>query len=139
MLVKDLLMECFVNEESELAHYLYHLLKEKKISFNDDIHDIDLNQADHQLVAEMVRKNVLGFHMIRIYSLRMNQKEVVFIYAGSTLEAIDFFMDRFLQPPLNCHEIPLNFHFEGDKGVLPFREMQKEFGSFPAIAGYFIK
>jgi hypothetical protein len=64
MVVKDVYLDCFHFEESPLAHYIHHLLAEKKISLDDDIFKIDLNQADHKKVAEMVQKNVLGFYKV---------------------------------------------------------------------------
>jgi hypothetical protein len=35
------------------SHFIYHLLAEKKISLDDDIDKIDLEQADHQKVREL--------------------------------------------------------------------------------------
>ncbi|MEH7440293.1 hypothetical protein V7182_22860 [Neobacillus drentensis] len=137
MLVKDLYLDCIRYEESSLAHYIHHLLAEKKISIDDHFSQEDLEQADHQKVAEMIQKNVLGFHKIRIYSLKMNQKEFVFIFAISEQEAIQFYNQTFKQAPLNCHEYPLDFQLTRGNDVVSFREMRKEFASFPAIAGDF--
>ncbi|MEC1639769.1 hypothetical protein P9E76_03860 [Schinkia azotoformans] len=132
-------MDCIIFEESALAHCLYHLLEEKKISLDDDISKIDLNQADHEKVAEMFQKNVLGFHKVGLYSLKMDQTAFVFIYARSQEEAIQFFIKSFHSYPLNCHEYPLEFEITRGKEVLSFREMKKEFKRFPAMAGSFLK
>lgn len=137
MLVKEMYQDCFFYEESSLAHYIYHLLTEKKISLEDDASKIDLNQADHLKVAEMIQNNVLGIHKIRVFSLKMNQKTFAFIYASSQEEAIQFYTQSFHQTPLNCHEYPLEFELTRGDVVLTFRDMRKEFKSFPAIAGYF--
>ncbi|MEH7502957.1 hypothetical protein V7152_13265 [Neobacillus drentensis] len=137
MIVKDLYMDCFRYEESSLAHCIYHLLAEQKISLDDDISKIDFDQANHQKVREMVQNNVLGFHKIGIYSLRMNQKDFVFIFAGSHKEAIQFYTKTFHQVPLNCHEYSLDYQLARGNDVISFRDMRKEFMSFPAIAGYF--
>ena len=120
-----------------MAHYIHHLLAEKKISLDDDISKIDLDQADHQKVAEMIQNNVLGFHKIGIYSLKMNQKDFVFIFAASEQEAIQYYTKTFHQTPLNCHEYSLDFQLDRGNDVISFRDMRKEFESFPAIAGYF--
>ena len=104
MNVKELYMDCFYYEESSLAHYLHHLLAEKKISPEDDISKIDLEQADDQKVAVMIKNNTLAFHKICIYSLKMNNNDFVFIFAASQQEAIQFYVNRFHQKPLNCHE-----------------------------------
>jgi hypothetical protein len=137
MLVQDAYFDSIRFEETVLAHYIHHLLGEKKISLNDDMSKIDLEQADHQKVREMIRKNVLGIHKIRVYSLKMNQKDFVFIYASSKLEAIQFYTNTFHQSPLNCHENSLDFQLTRGNDVISFRDMKKEYKRFPAIAGYF--
>ena len=137
MIVKELYQDCFLFEESSLAHYIYHLLAEQKISLDDNISKIDLNQANHQKVAELIETNVLCFHKICIYSLKKNQKDFIFIFAASDQEAIHFFTKTFHQTPLNCHEYLLDYQLTRGNGVISFRDMRKEFLSFPAIAGYF--
>jgi hypothetical protein len=139
MLVKEAYLDSLLYEESALAHYIHHLLAEKKISLDDDMSKIDLEQADHQRVREMIENNVLGIYKIRVYSLKMNQKEFVFIYAGSEQKAIQFYTNTFYQSPLNCHEYTLDFQLARGNEVISFRDMRKEFESFPAIAGYFKK
>ncbi|WP_144553444.1 hypothetical protein [Bacillus sp. X1(2014)] len=139
MSVKDLYMDCFRYEESTLAHYIYHLLAEKKISLDDDFSIKDLEQADHQKVKELIQNNVLGFHKVGIYSLKMNQKDFVFIFAANKQEAIQFYCKTFNQNPLNCHEYSLDYQIDRGNDGISFRDMRKEFESVPAIAGYFQK
>jgi hypothetical protein len=139
MLVKEMYQDCFHYEESSLAYYLYHLLTEKKISLDDDASKIDLNQADQLKVSAMIQNNVLGIQKIGIYSLKMNKKAFVFIYARSQEAAIQFYIKSFHKTPLNCHEYPLEFELIRENGAISFRDMKKEFRSFPAIAGYFMK
>lgn len=67
MLVKDAYFDSLCFEESTLAHYIHHLLGEEKISLDDEMSKIDLEQADHQTVREMIQNNVLGIRKIRIY------------------------------------------------------------------------
>ncbi|WP_231597683.1 hypothetical protein [Bacillus sp. SA1-12] len=52
MIVEDLYLDSIRFEESTLAHYIHHLLTEEKISLDDNISKIDLDQADHQKVAK---------------------------------------------------------------------------------------
>lgn len=137
MIVKELYLESIRTEESSLAHYIHHLLEEQKISLDDNISNIDFDQADHQKVAELIENNVLGFYKVGIYSLKMNQNEFVFIFAGSEQKAIKFYIETFHQTPLNCHEYSLDFELTRGNDVISFREMRKEFMSFPSIAGYF--
>jgi hypothetical protein len=136
MNVEELYRDSLIYEESSLAHYLYHLLAEQKISLDDNISKLDFDQADHQKVAELIQTNVLGFHKICIFSLKMDQQDFVFIFAASQEEAIQFYTESFLQTPLNCHEYPLDFELSRGNGVISFRDMRKEFESFPAIAGW---
>lgn len=139
MLVSELYEECLQYGVSTLAHCLYYLLMEKKISLHDDISNIHINQIDRQKIEELVRKNVLGLYKIGIYSLKVNKKDFVFIFAATKEEAIEFFINTFQQAPLNCHEYPLDFQIERGNEVITFREMRKEFERFPAIAGYFCR
>lgn len=139
MLVKDAYFDSLCFEESALAHYIHHLHGEEKISLDDDMSKIDLEQADHQTVREMIQNNVLGIRKIRSYSLKMNQKDFVFIFAASLQEAIQFYTKTFHQTPLNCHEYSLDFQLSRGKDVISFRDMRNEFNSFPAIAGCFEK
>lgn len=139
MLVKEAYLDSLRCEESALAHYIHHLLAEKKISLEDNMSEIDLEQADHQKVKEMIQNNVLGIQKIGVYSLKMNQKEFAFIFAASEQKAIEFYTKTFHQVPLNCHEYPLDFQFARGNDVISFRDMRKECKSIPAIAGYFNK
>lgn len=139
MLVKDLYQECTFFGQSSLTYYIHHLLVEGKISLEDDDSKIDLNQADHQKVAEMIENNVLGIHRIGIYSLKMNQKTFAFIYASNQEEAVHFYTQTFHKAPLNCHEYPLEWEITRGNGSISFGNMKKEFESFPAFAGYFLK
>jgi hypothetical protein len=139
MLVGELYLESIRLEQCSLTYYLYHLLAERNISLDDHINQIDLEQADHQEVAEMIQTNHLGIRKLGVYSLKKNAKDFVFIYAYSDQEAIDFFTETFQQTPLNCHEYPLDFELARGNWVVTFREMKKEFDQFPAIAGYFKK
>ncbi|MCH6269582.1 hypothetical protein [Neobacillus citreus] len=139
MLVKEAYEDSFRFEESTLAHYIYHLLTEQKISLEDDMSILNAVQADNRKVAELIRKNVLGINKVRVYSLKMNKKDFFFIFASSPQEAIQFFTETFQQSPLNCHEYPLEFEFVRGKEVVTFQEMRKDFESFPAVAGRFEK
>ncbi|WP_420490192.1 DnaB-like helicase C-terminal domain-containing protein [Neobacillus drentensis] len=86
---------------------------------------------------ESIQNNVLGFHKVGIYSLKMNQKEFVFIFAASKQESMQLYTKTFHQNPLNCHAYLLDYQLARGNEVISFREMRKEFISFPAIAGYF--
>jgi hypothetical protein len=137
MLIKEAFLDSLRNEESSLAHYIQYLLAEKKLSLEDDISKLNFDLANHQKVAEMIRNNVLGIYKVRVYSLKMNQKDFVFIFACSEEEAIQYYTKTFLQRPWNCHEHLLDFQFYRGNEVISFRDMRKECDRFPAIAGYY--
>ena len=139
MNVKEFYIECLLYEESSLCHYIHHLLLEHKVSLEDDLTKLDSNLADHQKVAEMIENNILGIHKIRIYSLKMNQQEFVFIFAATQQEAISFYTKTFHQSPLNCHEYLLDFELARGIEVISFRDMRKEYLEFPAVVGYYSK
>lgn len=139
MLVRELYMDCFHYEESILAHYLHHLLEEEKISLDDDISMIDLNQANHQTVAEMIEKNVLCLHLISLYTLKRNRREFVFIYAATKKEAIQFFIKTFQQFPLNCNKYSLDVEIVRGNEMISFRALRKEYTKFPVLVGCFRK
>ncbi|MBM6616975.1 hypothetical protein [Bacillus suaedaesalsae] len=139
MLVKDYYLDCLQYEEATLAHYIHHLLAESKLSLTDDVSKIDLNLADHEKVAELIQKNVLGVHRVNIYSLKINPQQFFFIFAQSPEEAIQFFADNFGQKPLNCVEYPLEFEILRGNEVVTFREMRREFSSFPALVGEYTR
>jgi hypothetical protein len=87
----------------------------------------------------MIQNNVLGINKIRVYSLKMNQKDFVFIYSASQQEAIQFYTKTFHQTPLNCHEYSIDFQLARGNNVISFRDLRKEYKRFPVIAGYFNK
>jgi hypothetical protein len=139
MIIEELYVDCFRYEMSPLAHCIYHLLEEKKISLDDEVSKLDLGQADPQKVAELYKNNVLAIHKIRVYSLKMKHNQFVFIFAKSEQEAILFFTKTYHQHPLNCHEYPLDFQLARGKEEISFWDLRKEFVNFPAVAGYFAK
>jgi hypothetical protein len=139
MLVNDLYLESIQLEETSLAHCIYHLLAEKKISLEDDVSQINFQQIDNQKVKELVQKNVLGITKVGIYSLKMSKKDFVFIFAASKKEAIQFYLKTFNQFPLNCLEYSLDYQLSRGYSAISFREMRKEFEIIPAIAGYFMR
>ncbi|WP_286228529.1 hypothetical protein [Neobacillus mesonae] len=139
MLVKELYLDSLHFEESTLAHYIYYLLAEQKVSLDDNVSNLNLDQADQQKVAEMIQNNVLGFHKVGIYSLKMNREDFVFIFAVSEQEAIQFYTKTYQQPPLNCHKYSLDYQLFRGKEVISFRDMRREYESFPAVAGYYTR
>jgi len=137
MLVKEYYLECLLTEDSTLAHCIYHLLSEQKVSLQDEFSQSDLHKADFKVVTEMIENNVLGIRRLNIYSLKMNQQDFVFIFARSRQEAIQFCAKTYQQTPINCHEYLLDFEIVRGNETITFRDMKKEFEEFPAVVGVY--
>jgi hypothetical protein len=139
MLIRELYRDSILYDESVLAHFIYHLLEEKKIALEEDISKLDLYEADTQKVMKLIQDNILGIHPVGIYSLKMTRDTFVFIFARSEQAAIQFYIQKFKQAPMNCREYPLACQFARGNDFISFRDMRKEISRFPAIAGYFKK
>ena len=135
MKVKEVFDYSISHEESPLAHYIFHLYQEKKITSEDDFSKLDFNQADHQKVEEMIINNVLGIYKISIYAFKKNEQDFVYIFARNSKEATQFFIETYYQPPVYCTETSLDTEFVRGKETVSFRDMRKEYSSFPAVAG----
>ncbi|HSH24221.1 MAG TPA: hypothetical protein VLA13_01585, partial [Massilibacterium sp.] len=123
--------------ESSLAHYILHLLQEGKVTLEDDKSKLDLNQADHEKVKRMIKENHLGFSQIKIFSLKYSDMQFVFIFAESGEIAKKFFRQQFKKEPFTCTEMLMNEPITKGNRTLTFRELRKEFNSFPAFAGIY--
>jgi hypothetical protein len=139
MLVRDVYLDSLRYEETSLAHCIHHLLKEKKISLDDDISQIDFNQVNPRKVAEMIGNNVLGIQKMNIFSLKRSKNEFVFIFAARQKDAIQLYTETYHQLPLNCLEFLLDFQLIRGNEIISFRDMRKEFVSFPAVVGCYRK
>jgi hypothetical protein len=139
MLVRDVYLDSLLYEETSLAHCIYHLLEEEKISLDDDMSQIDFDQVDPQKVAEMISKNVLGIQKLNIFSLKRSKTEFVFIFATRQQDAIQLYTETYHQLPLNCLEYLLDFQLVRGNEVVSFRDMRREFVSFPAVVGCYKK
>jgi hypothetical protein len=139
MLVRDVYLDSLRYEETSLAYLIHHLLEEKKLSLDEDMSQIDFNQADLQKVAEMVDNNVLGFQKLNIFSLKRSKNEFVFIFASKQEDAIQLFTETYHKLPLNCLESLLDFQLVRGNEVVSFRDMRKEFMSFPSVVGCYSK
>jgi CheY-like chemotaxis protein len=139
MLVKDVYFDALLYEETGLAHLIHHLITERKVSLEDPLASLDFAQADMEAVTEMIHRNRLGFHKMNVYSLKMNQKTYVFIFAANEQEAVDYFANNFHQPAINCREILLDYEITRGNEVTTFRTLRKDYEKFPVIVGYFEK
>lgn len=136
MTIRELYLDAIKYEKIALVYCIYYLLMEEKVSLDEPVEKLDLQQADNEKVAQLIKKNVLGIEKVGIYSLKMNQDEFAMIFAKNEQEAVNHYIKTFHQRPLNCHEISLEFKVIRGKKIMTFRELRQEYDQFPAIAGY---
>lgn len=120
MTVNELYEYSIAYEVSTLAHYIFHLFQEKKISSQDDITKIDFEQADHEKVEAMIKNNELGIYKLRIYGLKINKQDYVYIFARNSNEAIQLFIETYRQLPGYCQETLLDTEFVRGKEILGY-------------------
>ncbi|RTR33940.1 hypothetical protein EKG37_06925 [Robertmurraya yapensis] len=139
MKVRTLYLDSIHYEEPMLAYYILHLLENKRITLDDDISKLDWEKSNHEQLAAMIKENKLGFHPIKIFSLKMDQNNFVFIFAASPEEATQFYIQTFRKLPLNCVQQLLEYELVRGNETLTFRDMKKEYVKFPAVAGCYVR
>ncbi|TCJ04877.1 hypothetical protein [Cytobacillus praedii] len=135
--IKNLYENALKYEHSSLAHYIAHLIREGKISFDDDVAVLDFTQADHSNVSESIKRNELCFSLIKAFSLKYSDMKFTFIFARNQQEAIDYFKKIFKFSPKNCHEYPMDFVIEKGNRFISFRDLKRECAQFPTFIGYY--
>jgi hypothetical protein len=61
----------------------------------------------------------------------------VFVLAKDPQQAVSFIRNKWKIPPRNCQEYSLDFTIMRGKEFVSFRDMKKDFLSFPAIIGVY--
>ena len=135
--VKELFDESIQNDYSFIAHSLYYLLLEGLVS-PDDPHTV-LNdvEVDVDLVGEWTKQNYLCISVEKVYSLKIADDEFVFLFAKDPQQAVSFIRNKWKIQPRNCQEYSLDFTIMRGKEFVSFRDMKKDFLSFPAIIGLY--
>lgn len=139
MKVRTLYLDSIHYEEPILAYYILHLLENKQITLDDDVSKVDLEKANHEQVAAMIKENKLGFYPIKIFSLKMDQNKFVFIFASSAEEATQFYIKTYHKPPLNCQQQLLEYELVRGNETLTFRDLKKEHVKFPEVTGWYVR
>jgi len=137
--VKSLYEESLKQEESSLAHYILHLLQDGKVRLDDDVSELDFDQADHEKVAKMIKSNELKFSLIKVFALKYTNRTFAFVLAKSADEAKAYLKNEFGKGTLSCYEMSLDTPIARGKRTMTFREIRKEEKEFPALAGVFTK
>ena len=135
--IKELFDESIQNDYSFMAHSLYYLLLEGLVS-PDDPHTV-LNdvEVDVDLVGEWTKQNYLCISVEKVYSLKIADDEFVFLFAKDPQQAVSFITNKWKIQPRNCQEYSLDFTIMRGKEFVSFRDMKKDFLSFPAIIGLY--
>ncbi len=135
--VKELFDECIQNDYSFMAHSLYYLLREGLVSPDDPHTVLDDVEIDVDLVGEWTEQNFLGISVEKVYSLKIAADEFVFVFAKDPQQAVSFIKNKWKIQPRNCQEYSLDFTIMRGKEFVSFRDMKKDFLSFPAIIGVY--
>ena len=135
--VKELFDECIQNDYSFMAHSLYYLLREGLVSPDDPHNVLDDVEVDMDLVGEWTEQNYLGISVEKVYSLKIAADEFVFVFAKDPQQAVSFIRNKWKIQPRNCQEYSLDFTIMRGKEFVSFRDMKKDFLSFPAIIGVY--
>lgn len=136
MTLKEFYMDCLYYEEHILVYYIQHLLSENKISLEDDVSKLDFNQADQDKVAELIRKNPLGFRKIYVFELKVDGGGVVYIFAANEQDAINLFKRTFRKAPIELDYCPLDTEIIVGNKVMTFRELKRTYNHFPTFISF---
>lgn len=137
--VKNLLDDAMKYEMKGLVYCILYALRKKYIQPNDPeekFFNTRFADTDNEQIARLIESNPLRLDIIKIYSLKMDKRKFAMIYARSREEAIERYKKIFNRTPLNCHEFLLDYEIMQGNKPISYREMRKQFNSFPAYAGY---
>lgn len=135
--VKELFDESIQNDYSFMAHSLYYLLLEGLVSPDDPHTVLDDVELDMDLVGEWTKHNYLCISVEKVYSLKIADDEFVFIFAKDPQQAVSFIRNKWKIQPRNCQEYSLDFTIMRGKEFVSFRDIKKDFLTFPAIIGLY--
>ena len=135
--IKELFDECIQNDYSYTAHSLYYLLLEGLVSPDSPHTILDTVEIDVDLVGEWTKKNYLRIQIEKVYSLKISDDEFVFVFAKDTQMATDYIKKNWKIQPRNCYEYSLDYTIIRGKECISFRDMKKDFLSFPAVIGFY--
>lgn len=137
MTIRELYEESIKYEHVSLAHLIYYSLREGLVKPDDDESKLFQTEIDEKQLGNLIERNHLGLGITKIYSLKIGDGKFAFVFAGNSQEAIEFVGKELKTKPVNCHEYSMDEQMSRGNQFLSFRDMKKEFTSFPALAGYF--
>ncbi|MCR2823303.1 hypothetical protein [Lederbergia panacisoli] len=134
--VKRLFEDAIRYEESFLAHYIYCLLKEEKITLEDDDSILSEVQPDSAKLVKMVKENHLGFCQVKMFALKARNTPWIFIFAKNLEEAEKLLLRETGQRPLRCREIIPDQVVYVNNRFFNFHDLKKQQSKFPCLVGY---
>jgi hypothetical protein len=135
--IRELFEESVQNDYSFMAHSLYYLIREGLVSPNDPHTVLDHVEIDVNLVGEWTKQNYLCIHVEKVYALQVADNEFVFVFAKDPQQAVAFIRNKWKVHPRNCQESSLDFTIMRGQEIVSFRDIKKDFLSFPTIIGLF--
>lgn len=139
MTIKELFEAAVEYDESYLAHTIILLLREGKISLQDEGKVLDTVQLDVEKIKKAVEENELGVNPIKLFSLKMDQYVFAWIFAKTDKEAVNHFVNLHRKKPINCLEFPMDVEMEIGDREMTFRQLRDEQKHFPSFACYYDK
>ncbi|KAA9022025.1 hypothetical protein [Niallia endozanthoxylica] len=135
--IRELFEEAVQNDYSYTAHSLYYLLREGLVSPNDSQTILNHVQVDTHLVGEWTQQNYLCISVEKVYALKLTDDEFVFVFAKNPKQAVDFIQKSWKVSPRNCCEYSLDFSIMRGIEFVSFREIKKDYLTFPAVIGVY--
>ena len=135
--IKELFDECIQNDYLFIAHTLYYLLLEGLVSPDSRHTILDQVEFDVDLVGEWTKQNYLRIQIEKVYSLKISDDEFVFVFARDAQTATAYIKNNWKIHARNCHEYSLDFTIIRGEECISFRNMKKDFLSFPAVIGLY--
>ncbi|MEK3889824.1 hypothetical protein [Bacillus sp. FSL K6-3431] len=136
--IKTLFEDAIRYEETFLAHTIFCLSQEGKISWDDNDSVLSKVQPDPARLTEMIEKNFLGICEINMYTVRVTNRKWAFIFAKSSEEAKNHLWKTIRRKPLSCRELSPDQEVWIGNRFLHFREWKKEQSGFPCLVGYYL-
>lgn len=137
--IQELYRDAIEYENEFLAHYIYHLIQDKKIELSDQNSKLQTVAADYEKLKEIRKNNVLGMRKIKTFSIKMSDTKFCFIYASDRVAALLHYRQLHNgHDPINC----IDYIYEDmlvptAKRLVSFRDYKKEFTNFPVFIGYY--
>ncbi|WP_062110007.1 hypothetical protein [Bacillus niameyensis] len=135
--IKTLFEDAVQYEESLLAHHIFCLVQEGKISWHDPDSILSNIEPNFEKLESMHESNFLGLCPIKIFSLKLERGQWAFVYAKDPAEASQYVQRTVGKKPLNCHELSPDFEIYYGNRILNFRALKKEQTEFPCLIMYY--